>query len=113
MSLVTKRTAIATLFIYISLFSFHGLDFNKTISKSNSFDKRFVCFNELNASLFTTAKISPLGDLCFVKSVQVFEKSDKFSNAAKFKSYVLHNDLCFNRPLICYKFPLSEHTEEG
>lgn len=28
-------------------------------------------------------------------------------------SYSDHNDLVFNRPLIQFKFPLSEHTEEG
>ncbi len=29
------------------------------------------------------------------------------------KTYFWHNDLHFNLPVICYKFPLSEHTEEG
>jgi len=29
------------------------------------------------------------------------------------KKYILQNELIFNLPQICYKFPLSEHTEEG
>lgn len=29
------------------------------------------------------------------------------------KNYIQYNELDFNLPLICYKFPLSEHTEEG
>jgi len=29
------------------------------------------------------------------------------------KKYIQHNELVFNLPKICFKFPLSEHTEEG
>lgn len=29
------------------------------------------------------------------------------------RKYILDNDLHFNIPAICYKVPLSEHTEEG
>lgn len=29
------------------------------------------------------------------------------------KKYIQQNELVFNLPRICFKFPLSEHTEEG
>jgi len=38
-----------------------------------------------------------------IKSINFFEV----------QTYQRKNDLCFNLPLICYKFPLSEHTDEG
>lgn len=29
------------------------------------------------------------------------------------KKYIRYNELDYNRPLICFKFPLNEHTEAG
>lgn len=42
--------------------------------------------------------------------------SQSISNASayhKVRSYPLNNDLHLNSPFLQYKFPLSEHTEEG
>jgi len=37
----------------------------------------------------------------------------QFYCLAQAEFYQLHNVLQYNLPYICYKFPLSEHTEEG
>ena len=39
--------------------------------------------------------------------------SGNFQKFVRNFTYKLHNDLTFNIPPICFKFPRSEHTEEG
>ena len=49
--------------------------------------------------------------------VQFIEKGQRLIALCLFSGrvngYHRHNDLDFNLPLICYKFPLAEHSEEG
>ncbi len=58
--------------------------------------------NEENASTF---KIKPIQ----VKKEDVFVRSQFFV----LKTYIQHNDLHFNIPLICFKFAVSQHTADG
>ena len=58
--------------------------------------------NDENASTF---KIKPIQ----VKKEDVFVRSHFFV----LKTYIQHNDLHFNIPLICFKFAVSQHTADG
>jgi hypothetical protein len=58
--------------------------------------------NDENASTFKTKPIQ-------VKKETVFVTSQFFI----LKTYIQHNDLHFNIPLICFKFAVSQHTADG
>lgn len=48
---------------------------------------------------------------CFGKSF--FKPNSKPHNVLILKKYIQNNEFHFNLPFVCYKFPLSEPTEEG
>ena len=59
----------------------------------------------VNAENSSTFKIKPIQ----VKKEDVFFRSQFFV----LKTYIQHNDLHFNIPLICFKFAVSQHTADG
>jgi len=59
-------------------------------------------------------KIAETSVLKFTNSGKLqFKPSLKPREFLFWKKYIQSNELYFNLPLISYKFPLSEHTEEG
>ena len=75
-----------------------------------AFEQSNVCFASVNHSQkdidSRPQKLLTLGKLHTKSCFNHFE-------FLALKKYILQNELIFNLPFICYKFPLSEHTEEG
>lgn len=71
-------------------------------------------------------RVSSFWNSCKNESVQLFRVDKSIKNTstilltlkkpshyAKIKNFLQTEDIGFNIPLLCYKFPLSEHTEDG
>ncbi len=80
-------------------------------------DHSFVVFNQSN-EYFANINNSQKGIDSRPQKIMTLGKLHTQSCLNHFeflilKKYNLQNELIFNLPFICYKFPLSEHTEEG
>jgi len=58
------------------------------------------------------AKETKVNQFCKVTILEIFPKQ-VVATSQRIRGYFLNNDVHYNLPLITYKFPLSEHTEEG
>lgn len=102
---------------YPITFVSHRAEAVADFSKSNF---ELLCENKLGGasciSDFRSGKIAPakiLSPLAFKKHRTVYQSTAENLKAIRAAAFMRANHLTFNIPLICYKFPLSEHTQEG
>ena len=107
------------LICYLYLFLFPQIGTADPI-KTDSFSGKqfFVAMDGLENDIFLDPRLNQTWEQAAVKIWQATRVFLSFSIEKRFtvpfKTYHLNNlYLDFNFPLICYKFPLSEHTEEG
>jgi len=109
-----KITAFISLAVYLYFLPGSPFYFGKWNFEINDSPVEFTISNldQLNGS-FATIKINPNIE----KSIKIKFVSFKVNlvsfSFSKVKNFLQKEDIHFNLPLICYKFPLSEHTEAG
>jgi len=118
MKQLLKMTAVICLaaYFYFSFFPVKLLtDLN--LLSTNSARKDSIAFWEQTNRYRSEFDLTKLNDFRVLKIATFgqcyFNPKLIPYNFLLLKNYIQYNELDFNVPLICYKFPLSEHTEEG
>jgi hypothetical protein len=107
------------LICYLYLFFFPQIRTTDSIKTDRfSTTQFFVGMDGLANDIFMDPKLIQAWEQAVAKIWQANRAFLSFSVVKRFvepiKTYPHNNlDLDFNLPLICYKFPLSEHTREG
>jgi hypothetical protein len=118
MKQLPKITAVISMaaYFYLSLYPIKIFnDLNLDFTNSAQVDS-FVVLEKTNGNLsgIQFNKTSEFKVQKFTIFGKLFYKSNsKPHNVLLLKKYIQNNELLFNLPFVCYKFPLSEHTEEG
>lgn len=113
----SKNLLLLSTYLYLLFFTIGGETITTKASAGSYPDiPEFVLENGSDANSSATVKKTAepfsLDLLRFKKCPAYVTRTDKENRDAR--SYFLHNTyIHFNSPHICYKFPLSEHTEEG
>lgn len=72
------------------------------LERNGEHNSGITSFTNLDINLLNSTPVARLG---FKPNMRSFD--------FLLQKYILCNDLDFNSPLICFKFPLSEHSEAG
>jgi hypothetical protein len=111
-----KIIAIAQLTIHVYLlFCAGGLPLPARELASSELN--FEVFHEWASAYVSSSRNDTQAPERLERPLPFSEKSCRllsgFFSSQQIAGYHRNNDLDFNLPLICYKFPLAEHSEEG
>lgn len=118
MKQLLKITAVICMaaYFYLSFYPLKLLTNLNLLSTSSKKSDSFVFWEQANKyrSEFSLTKFNDVRILK-IAGFGRFYINPKLAphNFLLLKKYIQNNELHFNLPLICYKFPLSEHSEEG